>query len=107
VRSLTQRAMSAWPDLSALGAEVVMQRVAEGEGEAQFSQGCRLMRAAGGNADVGWHFAPHSVWSLTRLGRVHAVTWLASDSFWMPTLGGGGRGAVGEGGSARARVCYE
>jgi TPR repeat protein len=44
---LTWRAIHAGPDPSALfealGAEAVKQRAAEGEGEAQFSQGCRLV----------------------------------------------------------------
>ena len=48
--------MSAWPNPSvlirALGAEVVEQRAAKGEGEAQFTQGCRLVSEADGNADL-------------------------------------------------------
>ena len=75
---LTWRAMSAWPESSvlyeALGVEVLKQRAANGEGEAQFSQGCFLVSRADGNAgslgasgrsplaDVGlegWHFPPH------------------------------------------------
>jgi len=53
VRLLTWRATSAWPDPSALvdalGGEVVKQRAAMGEGEAQFSQGCLLVSGADGN----------------------------------------------------------
>ena len=49
---MTWRAISAWPDpsalLDALGAEVVKQRAARGEGEAQFSQGCLLVGEADG-----------------------------------------------------------
>ena len=52
---MTWRAISAWPNPSvlveALGAEVVKQRAAEGEGEAQFSQGFMLVSEADG--DVG------------------------------------------------------
>jgi len=48
--------MSAWPDPSALiralGAEVVKQRAATGDGEAQFSQGCRLVSASDGNGSL-------------------------------------------------------
>ena len=51
---MTWRAISAWPYPSALfealGAEVVKQRAANGEGEAQFTQGCMLVsRADGGD----------------------------------------------------------
>jgi len=53
VRLLTWRVTSAWPDPSALiralGAGVVKQRAAEGEGEAQFSQGCGLVSEADGD----------------------------------------------------------
>jgi len=46
--------MSAWPESSvlyeALGVEVLKQRAAKGEGEAQFSQGCLLVSRADGNA---------------------------------------------------------
>jgi len=56
VRLLTRRAISAWPDPSALfrtlGAEVVRQRAAIGEGEAQFTEGCRLVSAADGNGSL-------------------------------------------------------
>ena len=52
----TWRAMSAWPDssalLDALGVEVVEQRAAMGDGEAQFSQGCRLVSEGHGSAGV-------------------------------------------------------
>jgi len=52
VRCTTWRAISAWPDPSALfralGAEVVKQRAAQGEGEAQFSLGCLLVHEADG-----------------------------------------------------------
>jgi len=54
VRLLTWRVMCVWPDPSALfqalGAEVVYQKAARGEGEAQFSQGCLLVSEADGNA---------------------------------------------------------
>jgi len=44
---VTRRAISAWPDPSALfdalGAVIVSQRAAEGDREAQFSQGYGLM----------------------------------------------------------------
>jgi len=47
---MTRRVMSAWPDpsalLRALGDEVVKQRAAKGEGEAQYSQGCLLVHNA-------------------------------------------------------------
>jgi len=50
------RAISAWPDplalVEALGTEVVKQRAAKGEGEAQFSQGCLLVTRADGNAGL-------------------------------------------------------
>ena len=53
---MTWRALCAWPDPSALiralGAEVVKQRAAKGEGEAQFSQGCMLVSRADGNAGL-------------------------------------------------------
>jgi len=55
VRLLTRRAITARPDPSALeghGAEAVKQRAAEGEGEAQFSQGCRLVCEADGDAGL-------------------------------------------------------
>ena len=51
---MTWRAIPDWPDpsvlLRALGAEIVQQRAANGEGEAQFSQGCLLVSEADGNA---------------------------------------------------------
>jgi len=54
VRRMTWRAISAWSYASALfealGTEVVQQRAAQGEGEAQFSQGCLLVDRADGNA---------------------------------------------------------
>ena len=82
-------AISAWPDPSALvdalGAEVVKQRAAKGEGEAQFSQGCMLVSGADGDvggalgtsgrspkADVGLASAPHSFRSPTR--RIDVLT---------------------------------
>jgi hypothetical protein len=53
---MTWRTTSAWPELSALtralGAEVVKQMAAEGDGEAQYSQGCLLASAAGGNVGM-------------------------------------------------------
>ena len=53
---MTWRAISAWPDPSALiralGAEVVKQKAAKGEGEAQFSRGCMLVSEADGNAGL-------------------------------------------------------
>ena len=53
---MTWRAISAWPDPSALiralGAEVVKQMAAKGEGEAQFSRGCMLVSEADGNAGL-------------------------------------------------------
>jgi len=56
VRILTWRVISAWPDplalVDALGAEVVKQRAAKGEGEAQFSQGCMLVFEADGDAGL-------------------------------------------------------
>ena len=51
---MTWRAISAWPDpsalLDALGDEVVKQMAAKGEGEAQFSQGYLLVCEADGDA---------------------------------------------------------
>jgi hypothetical protein len=92
-----RRAMPAWPDPSALvrsvGAEVVKQRAAKGEGEAQFSQGCRLVSRADADAraldgaadllgasarsptaDVGLALFSHCSESLTGPRRVDAVT---------------------------------
>jgi len=90
VLSMKWRVISAWPYSSvlfeALGAEVVKQRAAKGEGEAQFSQGCLLVRQADGNAgsfgaggrspkaDVGWHFPPTCFESLIGPRRVDVVT---------------------------------
>ena len=87
---LTWRAISAWPDPSALiralGSEVVKQKAAKGEGEAQFSQGCRLVSRADGNtglmgasgrspmAEVGLALSPARFQSLTGPRRVDAVT---------------------------------
>ena len=85
MRILTWRVISAWPDplalRDALGAKVVKQRAAKGEGETQFSQGCllvdqadcrdayrRLRQIAKGGCR-GWHFAPHSFRSLTNQPR--------------------------------------
>jgi hypothetical protein len=52
----TWRVISAWPDplalFEALGAAVVKQRAAAGEGEAQFSQGWLLVFAADGFAGL-------------------------------------------------------
>jgi len=52
MRSLTWRAISAWPDpsvlLDALGAEAVKQRAATGDGAAQFSLGILLVSEADG-----------------------------------------------------------
>jgi len=54
---MTWRAISAWPDssalLDALGAENVKQRAAKGEVEAQFSHGCMLLCEAEAEAG-GW-----------------------------------------------------
>jgi len=71
----------------ALGAEVVKQRAAKGDGEAQFSQGFLSVSAAGGGdesplgtggrtpkADVGLASAPHSLRSLTIPRRIDVVT---------------------------------
>ena len=53
MRILTSRTISAWPNpsalIEALGAEVVKQKAAQGDGEAQFSQGCLLVSRADGN----------------------------------------------------------
>jgi hypothetical protein len=81
VRILTWRAISAWPDPSALldavGLEVVKQRAAQGDGEAQFSQGCLLVHEADGStgllgasgrspkSDVGLAFLTACIESLT------------------------------------------
>jgi hypothetical protein len=49
---MTWRVIAAWPYSSvlfqALGAEVLQQRAAKGDGEAQFSQGCMLVSRADG-----------------------------------------------------------
>jgi hypothetical protein len=53
--------------------------------------------------------APMSFRSLTRPSRVASSMWSPDDQVKhsrVPTLGGGGHGASGEGGSARARVRY-
>jgi len=51
---MTWRATFAWPDplalIAALGYEVVKQRAAKGDGEAQWSQGYLLVRQADGHA---------------------------------------------------------
>jgi hypothetical protein len=56
VRILTWRAMSVWPDPSALfealEPEVVKQKAARGEGAAQFSMGCLLLREAEAEAEA-------------------------------------------------------
>jgi hypothetical protein len=44
-----------WALFEALGAEVVKQRAADGEGEAQFSQGCSLLSEAGLALQLGLH----------------------------------------------------
>jgi hypothetical protein len=53
---MTPRAILTWPDPSALfaalGGEVVKQRVAKGEGEAQYSTGFLLVREADGNVGL-------------------------------------------------------
>jgi len=50
---MTWRARSAWPDplalIDAVGAEGLKQRAAKGEGEAQFSLGCKLVSEADGH----------------------------------------------------------
>jgi len=50
VRCITWRAISAWPDPSALfralGAETVRRRAGEGDREAQWSLGCCLLAGA-------------------------------------------------------------
>ena len=50
MRCMTCRTISAWPDpsalLSVLGAQVVERRAAEGDREAQYSMGYRLMSEA-------------------------------------------------------------
>jgi len=54
VQRMTWRAIFAWPDPSvlyeALGVEVVRQRAAAGDREAQFSLGCQLVSEADGGA---------------------------------------------------------
>ena len=56
MRILTWRATSAWPDTSALvfalGADVVKQRAAKGEGEAQFSLGFLMVYDEDGNTGL-------------------------------------------------------
>ena len=117
------RAISAWPDPSALlravGTEVVKQRAAKGEGEAQFSQGCLLVNEAdrgagigtlGGSgrspqADVGLE---HYTAQFPVAHRTEACRCghLIKRFLRLLTLGGGGHGASWEGGGARARVRY-
>ena len=118
---MTWRALFAWPDPSALfravGAEIVKQRAASGDREAQFSQGYRLVKEADGAAGtlmgaggrspkaeaglaLGTARFPDSHQSATRRCD-HLIVGLR-----VQTLGGGGHGASGEGGRARARVRY-
>jgi hypothetical protein len=71
----------------ALGAEVVMQMAAKGDGEAQFSQGCVLVLRADGSvgtlggsgrsplADVGLALSTYVSQPLIVSRRVDAITW--------------------------------
>jgi hypothetical protein len=120
-RILTWRAMTAWPDplamLDALGLEVIQQRAAKGDGEAQFSLGWLLVRGADGQAgeqgtsgrsprsDVGFALSN----CLYRVVTGQGASMRSPDQMIylrVPTLNIGGRGASGEGGGARARVRY-
>jgi hypothetical protein len=106
----------------ALGAENVKRKAGEGDGEAQFSEGYRLLSvnevegtplgSAGRSpeADAGSALVPHSV-SVAHQTEVEVSLWpfvclIKRCICGMPTLSGGGHGASGEGGGARACVCY-
>ena len=110
--------------LRALGADAVKQLAEEGNRAAQFSQGYKLMSEAesdagfaGGlgasgrspKADVGLSLYIDT-FPAAHQTEVVALMWSPGDLkynlFAVPTLGGGGQGAPGEGGRARARARY-
>ena len=106
---------------NALGSKILRQRAAEGDGEAQFSLGYSLVGEADGAAgkplgcsgrspmaDVG--LVPRTAQFPGRSPDSDAsITCRPNEILLLrvPTLTGGGHGASGAGGRARARVRYE
>jgi hypothetical protein len=105
----------------ALGPEIVKKRAAEGDREAQFSEGYRLLSAAGvagmppgvarsPQEDVGLALCT-AQFPVAHQTEVEVSLWsfaclIKQFSCGMPTLSGGGHKASGEGGGARTCVRY-